>query len=58
MDSITSIPEEAFEQFLKGLGDKSVSPAVIQRLRETLISKPDLSEGAITTALFSDNQSL
>jgi len=52
---VTGVPKQVFDQFLKKLEEKKVAVDVITRLNKALIEQGDVSETAIKTALFSDN---
>lgn len=52
---VTGVPKQVFDQFLKKLEEEKVAVDVITRLNKALIEQGDISETAIKTALFSDN---
>ena len=52
---VTGIPKQIFDQFLKKLEEEKTEADVITRLNKTLMEQGDVSETAIKTALFSDN---
>ncbi len=52
--SITSVPQQAFSQFIQALEVKGISPEIIKRLREKLIDHNDTSEAALREALFTE----
>ena len=51
------VPALIFEQFLTGLEKAKMPSDLIERLRTTIIVQNDLSDGAIKTALFPEDQS-
>lgn len=52
---VTGVPKQIFVQLLKKLEEEKIPADVITRLNKTLIEQGDVSETAIKTALFSDN---
>lgn len=57
--SLTDIPKQAFEQFLKELSKKEgVSSNMIENLKKTIIEKDNISEDAIKNALFSEDNEI
>ncbi len=52
---VTGVSKQIFDQFLKKLEEKKTAADVVSRLNKALIEQGDVSETAIKTALFSDN---
>jgi hypothetical protein len=52
---VTGVPKQVFEKFLNELEGKKVTADVVARLKKTLIDHGDISETAIKTALFDDD---
>lgn len=52
---VIGVPKQIFGQLLKKLEEEKIPADVVIRLKETLIEQGDVSETAIKTALFSDN---
>lgn len=52
---VTGVPKQIFDQFLKKLEEEKTAADVVTRLNKALIEQGDISETAIKTALFFDN---
>jgi hypothetical protein len=52
---VIGVPKQIFIQLLKKLDEEKIPTDVITRLNKTLVEQGDVSETAIKTALFSDN---
>ena len=51
------VPAQIFEEFLVRLEKAETTSDVVERLRTTIINKKDLSDKAIMTALFPEEES-